>query len=191
MENEVTVLIECGYEELHNILKKYKFNIVDKYTINDIYMIPVDIDIYKLHNLEILSKCVIIRDIPNIEKILLYKLKKYASNGDILFQKKIECPIIDINKAIDFMCAIKYEKIFTIFDECIVYSNNIIEFTVQIVNNKYIFIEMEQNGMYFNKNYCSVQDLKNELEKYNLPYDKKNYFVKKAEIMLNEIKEKK
>ena len=50
---------------------------------------------------------------------------------------------------------------------------------------------MEQNGMYFNKNYCSVQDLKNELEKYNLPYDKKNYFVKKAEIMLNEIKEKK
>ena len=89
-------------------------------------MIPVDIDIYKLHNLEILSKCVIIRDIPNIEKILLYKLKKYASNGDILFQKKIECPIIDINKAIDFMCAIKYEKIFTIFDECIVYSNNII-----------------------------------------------------------------
>ena len=154
----------------HNILKKYKFNIVDKYTINDIYMIPVDIDIYKLHNLEILSKCVIIRDIPNIEKILLYKLKKYASNGDILFQKKIECPI---------------------FDESIVYSNNIIEFTVQIVNNKYIFIEMEQNGMYFNKNYCSVQDLKNELEKYNLPYDKKNYFVKKAEIMLNEIKEKK
>ena len=61
-------------------------------------MINNDIDLSKLSKLEILQNCILVRDIVNIKKELLYKYKKYASNGDILEQGKVECPVTDIDK---------------------------------------------------------------------------------------------
>lgn len=49
-----------------------------------------------------------------------------------------------------------------------------IEFLVQIVNNKYVFIEMEDKEYHGGKKYD------------NIDYDRSDYFVKKAQIILNE-----
>lgn len=186
METEITVLVKSDYDILNKELEKNGFNIIEEYELNDDYMINRDIDLSKLSKLEILKKCILVRDIVNIKKELLYKYKKYASNGDIIEQGKVECPIINIEKAIKFMESINYKKLFKIYDKCIVYSNNKTELVVQLVNDKYIFIEMESISSHINRKYNSIDELKEDLNNYNLPIDTSNYFVKKAELVLIE-----
>ena len=139
MDNEITVKLDCNYEELDFLLNKYNFRKIEKYFVDDIYMIPKNINLKNKSNIEILGKCVLIRNIPNIEKKLIYKIKKYTIDNQISSQKKIECSIVDIEEAYNFMKQIGYRKIFSIHDESIVYINDDIELIVQIVNNKYLF----------------------------------------------------
>ena len=193
METEITVLVNSDYETLKRQLEKKNFKIVDEYQVNDIYMIDKNIDLNKLNNLEILKKCVLVRDIVDIKKLLLYKYKKYADNGDIIEQGKVECPITDVDKAVSFMKTINYRTLFKIYDKCIVYTNGETELVVQLVNDEYIFIEMEAECSNIDKVYKDVNEMKDEINKYNLPINNSNYFVKKAEITLENIlkKEKK
>lgn len=186
METEITVLVKSDYEVLKRELEKNEFQIKEKYELKDVYMIDKDIDLSKLSKLEILKKCILVRDIVNIKKELLYKYKKYDVNGDILEQGKVECPVIDIKKAIGFMESINYKKLFNIYDRCIVYANKETELVVQLVNDKYIFIEMESECEHIKRKYNSVEELKNDINRYNLPIDNSNYFVKKAELILSE-----
>ena len=61
---------------------------------------------------------------------------------------------------------------------------------MQLVNDKYIFIEMESTGDYIDREYKDVEEMKSDLLSYNLSIDESNFFVKKAEITLKEILEK-
>ena len=85
------------------------------------------------------------------------------------------------------MKMIKYKELLHIFDTCIIFANDTTEIVVQLVNNKYIFIEMESKGEYITKEYKNSDELKKELCRYDLSIDKTNFFVKKAEIILNEL----
>ena len=187
LEREITVLVTCSYEQLNKELLTNKFRTKEEYELIDDYMIDKKIDINSMNKLEILKNCILIRNIVSIKKMLLYKYKKYASNGDILEQGKIECPIENIDSAINFMEAINYKKLFTIRDKSIVYSNGKTELAVQLVNDKYIFIELEDGAL---RSYKDIEEMKEDLNSYNLSIDKNNYFVKKAEIMLEEILER-
>ena len=103
METEITVLVNSTYNDLKKELEKNGFQIKEEYELRDDYMINNDIDLSKLSKLEILRNCILVRDMVNIKKELLYKYKKYASNGDILEQGKVECPVTDIDKAIKYI----------------------------------------------------------------------------------------
>ncbi len=187
METEITVLVKTDYDSLKKELYANGFQEKERYTVNDVYLVNSEIDILKMNNLDILKNCVLVRDVVGIEKELLYKYKKIDVNGDIIEQGKVKCPIIDVDKAIQFMKTIKYKELFNIFDDCIVFANNNTELVVQLVNNKYIFIEMESKCEYIKKEYKSVNELKRELCKYNLSIDKSNFFVKKAEMILKDV----
>ena len=190
METEISVLVKADYETLQKELKKNNFLLKEEYVVNDIYMIDETFDISNMSYLDILKKCILVRDIVGFEKVLLYKYKKYAENGDILEQGKVRCPITDVDKAAKFMEAIHYKRLFDISDKCIVYANDKSELVVQLVNDKYIFIEMESTGDYIDREYKDVEEMKSDLLSYNLSIDESNFFVKKAEIMLKEILEK-
>lgn len=191
LEKEITVLITCSYEELHRKLIDKGFEIKKECVVEDEYMINKDIDINLLPKLEVLQKCILVREMIGIKKLLLYKAKKYAANGDILEEGKVSCPIMDTSKATDFMKAINYKTLFKIYDKNIVYANETTELTVQLVNDKYIFIEMEDECRHINRKYNSIEEMKIDLGSYDLPYSKDSYFVKKALIMLEEILDKK
>lgn len=186
LEKEITVKVNCDYKTLDDELTSKGFVIKEEYEVNDDYLIDSKLNLKKMSNLEILSKCILIRDIVEIEKELLYKYKKYDANGNILKQGKVKCPVLDTKKALEFMNMIGYKSLFKIYDKCIVYCSNKTELIVQLVNNKYIFIEMEDESQYISKKYEDIKDMINELEEYDLPYEKGNYFVKKAEIILDE-----
>jgi len=161
-EFEITVLVKSDYETLKKELEKYNFKIVEEFELNDIYMIDKNIEISQLSSLDILWKCILVRDVVNIEKALIYKEKKYAEN----------------------MSSINYKTLFEIHDECKVFANGESELVVQLVNNEYIFIEMESECRHINRSYNSINELKNDINKYDLPIDTTSYFVKKAEILL-------
>lgn len=185
-ENEITVKVNTTYDKLHDILLKNNFIIKEEYTVKDTYMINKEINITELNDLEVLKQCILVRDVVDIEKSLVYKNKEYDSEGNIIKQSKIKCPILDIDKGIKFMEEINYIKLFNIIDKCIVYVNNDNELVVELVNDKYVFIELESNPEYINKKYTCYLDMINELNSYNLPIDKTNYFVKKAVLVLND-----
>ena len=185
-EIEITVRVNVSYEKLEEELKQNNFIKKEEYIVNDSYLINSLINITDMKSLDILKKCVLVRDIVGILKQLLYKYKKYDNNGDIIEQGKIKCPVTDINKAMEFMNAIGYEKLFDIHDKCIVFANDKTELVVQLVNDKYIFIEMESEPQYINRKYENVEELKDDICSYNLSVDKSNFFVKKAELILNE-----
>ncbi len=186
METEITVLVKVDYNTLKKELEKSGFQLIEEYELKDDYMISNDVNLTNLSKLEILQKCILVRDIVSIKKELLYKYKKYAPNGDIIEQGKVECPVTDINKAIEFMKSINYKKLFKIYDKCVVFANEESELIVQLVNDKYIFIEMESECEHIDRKYESAEELKKDLNRYNLPIDNSNYFVKKAELILSE-----
>ena len=190
METEISVLVKTDYEKLQKELKENNFLLKEEYVVNDIYMIDENVNISNMSYLDILKKCILVRDIVGFEKVLLYKYEKYAENGDILEQGKVRCPITDVDKAVKFMETIHYKRLFDISDKCIVYANDKSELVVQLVNDKYIFIEMESTGDYIDREYRNVEEMKSDLLSYNLSIDESNFFVKKAEIMLKEILEK-
>lgn len=185
-EIEITVRVNVSYEKLEEELKQNNFIKKEEYIVNDSYLINSLINITDMKSLDILKKCVLVRDIVGILKQLLYKYKKYDNNGNIIEQGKIKCPVTDINKAMEFMNAIGYEKLFNIYDKCIVFANDKTELVVQLVNDKYIFIEMESEPQYINRKYENEDELKDDICSYNLSIDKSNFFVKKAELILNE-----
>lgn len=187
METEITVLVKSDYDTLKKELEQNGFVIKEKFVLRDIYLLNNKINISNMDSLDILKNCVLVREVIGIEMELVYKYKKYDNNGDILEQGKVECPITDVKKAIQFMDAIQYKELFIINDKCIVFANDRTELMVQLVNNKYIFIEMEAKCKYIDKVYTNIDGLKEDICSYNLSIDKSNFFVKKAEIILNEV----
>ena len=185
-ENEITVQVTCSYEELHNLLIKQGFKIIKKYTIIDEYLISKDYDLRNKNYLDILKECVIVRYIENIVKELLYKYKEYSNNRDIIKQAKVSCKVNDIKEASNFMKTIGYKELIHIQNNSVVYTNDKIEFAVQLVNDKYIFIELEDKSEYLNKTYSSIEEMKEEINLYNLPIVKDKYFAKKAAIILED-----
>lgn len=187
IEKEITVETKLSREELDSILKSKGFKIVKEYSVIDEYMAQkgqVSLD----NALETLSKSVLVREIISDEnqKLLMYKYKKYNDKKEIVKQGSIKCPIESIEKAKELLNALDYSKLFSINDHVTVYTNKESELHVQEVNNKHLYIEVEMTCNSIDKKYINIDDMIKDLEKYNIPYDKSNYFVKKAEIELLE-----
>lgn len=187
-ENEITVQVTCNYEELHSLLIKQGFKIIEKYTLIDEYLISKDYDLKNKNSLDILKECVIVRYIENTLKELLYKYKEYSNNGDILKQAKVSCKVNDIKEASNFMKTIGYKELIHIQNNSVVYTNDKIEFAVQLVNDKYIFIELEERSEHVKTVFSNVEDMKKVIDSLNIPMVKNNYFAKKAVIVLEESK---
>ena len=64
-----------------------------------------------------------------------------------------------------------------------VYCKNGFEIIIKILSDDNILIEAE-----LNKEYKTIDELKNAINKTKIPFDKSNYFVKKAEEELDKIK---
>lgn len=176
-ELEITVKVNSTYEKLHSDLERIGFSKIKQTIMYDTYMIDKNIDISNMKDLDILSKCVIVRNIGEYNAFI-YKIKEYDEYENIISQEKIECNISNVNSGIKFMIMINYKELLNIKSELIIYSNNIFEIAVQIVNDDFILIEMEDDK------FDSIDDMISSFSKLDIDYDRSNYFVKKAQIIL-------
>ena len=201
-EREITVEVTCTLDELESKLKWFGFGVVDQYDVKDIYMVDKNFK-YEENNLEfenieivkhppnkeLLKHCILIRNVIEKDKnlkMITYKYKEYNENEEIVNEAKVNCSIESIDEAKELFESINYEELIRVNDHLIVYSNGIDEFMVQLVNNKHIYIEIEEHCNYIDKKYMSIEAMKSVISKYNIPIKDNNYYAKKAEVELIE-----
>ena len=191
-ENEITMKVNCGIKELCQILEDKGFKVVDRFTMNDIFMIPNTLKskINKLTSRDILKDAILIRDIENQfkenrNKKITFKKKEFNKNGDILNQESINCDIFNIDEAVHFFQAINYYKIMNIIESDIVYGKEDFEIAIKDIKNGENLIEVETVSN--NENIDTIEKLKTQIINLQIPVDTSNFFIKKAEIELDKI----
>ena len=184
-ENEITIRILCSKEELIKHLEEKGLKKGRKFRLNDHYLIPKTLKLEELTIREILSKAVIIRNIENDGKIvnkITFKKKNINEKGEIVSQAATSCEVMDYTEGIRLFEELGYYEIMNIIEDDIIYYNDKIELAIKDVYNGDLFIETETN-----KNITTIEELKKIIENLEIPFEKENYFVKKAEETLDRI----
>ena len=184
-ENEITIRILCSKEKLIKHLEEKGLKKGRKFRLDDHYLIPKTLKIEELTVREILSKAVIIRNIDNngkkINKIT-FKNKNINEKGEIVSQTATSCEVLDYTEAIRLFEELGYYEIMNIIEDDIIYYNDNIELAIKDVYNGDLLIETETN-----KNITTIEELKKVIARLEIPFEKENYFVKKAEERLRRI----
>ena len=181
--NEITVKVNGSFDKVIEILVNKGFEISDKFSLEDSYFIPKNIDVNKMSIRKILSNAVIVREVGR-DKVLVFKKKEIDNKGNILKQEKIECNILNIGDAKRFMEAIGYKELMEIDEDDICYSKDGLGLVLKNVRNGDNLIEVEtieEEGL------STAEDLKEKVLELSLPIDTSNFFVKKAEEELKKI----
>ena len=189
-ENEITVEVATDLDNLIMLLEGNGFILKEEYDLNDIYMINKNDKDLNNDSLSLLSKCVLIRDIIEPDKenrMLTYKYKEYNEKKEIVKQGKVSCKIDDVESARLLFEKLSFEELIRINDHMLIYATDKDELAIQIVNNKHIYIEIEDKCNYANRFYNSIEEMKDVITRNSIPIKNNNYFVKKAEIELQEV----
>lgn len=184
-ENEITIRILCSKEELIKHLEEKGLKKGRIFRLDDHYLIPKKLKAEELKVREILSKAVIIRNIDNdgkkVNKIT-FKKKNINEKGEIVSQTATSCEVIDYTEGIKLFEELGYYEIMNIIEDDIIYYNDKIELAIKDIYNGDLLIETETN-----ENIKKIEELKEIIEKLEIPFEKENYFVKKAEERLRGI----
>ncbi len=186
-ENEITVEVDTSLDELISILENNEFKLKEAYDLNDIYLINKHDK--EGNYLSMLNKCVLIRDIieENKEtKMLTYKYKEYNENKEITKQGKVKVKIDDIDNSKLLFEKLGFEELIRINDHMLVYATDKDELVIQNVNDKHIYIEIDDKCNYADRSYNSIDEMKEVITNNSIPIKGNNFFVKKAEIELQE-----
>lgn len=179
-EKEITVSVNSSKEELIKYLEDNNYNKIDSYIVDDIYYVKNDVDL-DINPLDILKKCILIRSIDNKKHLLVYKYKEYDENENIINQGKSQVQVVNREDAKIFLKTIGYKELISVVDNIEVYEKNGLEICIEEVNEKYLFIEIEENDKY-----NTIEKMIEALDNTKIDYDKSNYFVKKAKIIFEE-----
>lgn len=192
MKNEITVRVNCSESELINILKNKGFNLIDKFNVNDTYYINKNKKLNKITLNDFLKEYVLLRYIKQYKKSyfkdyydefkITYKTKSIAPNGDIINQNKYDCKIFDINEGKRLLTALGYKELFTIREKAVRYYDGRLNLEIKSVEDGNILVELEAN-----KELNTIEKLKQEINKLDIPIDESNFFVKKAEEKIKKI----
>lgn len=179
-ENEITVTINMSKKDLISFFDINNYKKVDNYIVDDIYYVPNDVDL-DVNPLEVLKKCILVRSIDDKKHYLMYKYKEYDENENIIKQGKSKVQVTSKDDASSFLKTIDYKELIRIVDHVEVYEKDRLQICVENVNDKYLFVEIEEN-----EEYNTIQKMIYALDSTKIKYDKSNYFVKKAKIIFEE-----
>lgn len=187
--NEITVKIKCDLNEFYDILKDKGFKVIDKFSMDDTYFIPKEIDLDKMSTRDILFKAVLVRDIVGKmsnrrTKKITYKIKKFDEHGNILSQRAVNCDILNVEDAKKLLKAIGYKEVMNIKEDDIVYEKDKLQLAIKDIHNGDNLIEIETTE---DKDLDTIEKLIKRVNEIEIPIYTDNYFVKKAEEELDKI----
>ena len=187
--NEITLKIKCELDEFYNIVEEKGFKIIDKFSMDDTYFVPEEVELGKVNTRDILSKAVLVRDIigkmsNRRTKLITFKIKNFDESGNILNQEAVNCDILEIEDAKKLLKAIGYKEIMNIKEDDVVYEKDGFQLAVKNIKDGDNLIEIETEE---NRKLDTVEKLIQKVNKIGIPVYTDNYFVKKAEIELDKI----
>ena len=185
--NEITVKIKCDLDEFYKTIKERGFEEIDHFNLDDTFFIQNDLNLENMTTREILSKAVLVRQVTydyKIVKLIVFKKKEFDENGNILDQQNIECNVLDTEEAKRLLKAMNYKEIMRIVENDLVFRKDNVQFAVKDVTNGDKLLEME---MGFNESFDTLSQIEEKIKELDLPVYTDNFFVKKAEIELNKI----
>lgn len=188
--NEITVRITCELPQFYSLLENKGFSPVKRFSLDDTYLIPADLNITAAPSREILSKAVLVREIHDhianrITKRLTYKIKEISASGDILRQTAVNCEISNTEDAKKLLSALGYRELMRIAEDDIVYEKDGFELAVKDIRGGDKLIEIETEPDIGDLD--TIEKLKQKLLSLRLPIDRSDFFVKKAEVELDKI----
>ena len=189
-ENEITVKANCSLEKLQSFLLNNGFKELEKYYFTDIFLIPGEINIYEENTRDILKKAILLREANGIttnknSKKMVFKKKEINEKDEIISQTSIKCSIDSIEDAEKVFYAIGFKKLMKIKELHISFIKDNFRIIVKKnIDNNYILIEAETNTYY-----KTIDELKNKIKEIKDYINLNNFFVKKAEIELQRIKD--
>lgn len=183
IEKEITVRLKWNLDETKINFVNRGFHLEESFILKDIYVVKENVDIKNTPNLDVLSQSIIIRECIGSEttKTLVYKDKKYDKTGNIINSVKYSCPIVDIDQTYDLLTKVGFKECFRYEQECLSYSARDKNILIEYIPELGLFAEFENKDK-------SIEELIADLNELDIPYYEDNYFVKKASLMLDEIK---
>lgn len=174
-------------EELKEILLNQGFIPQDEYQTDDIYMIEKELSLENIK--EQFPDYVIIREIVGKKSTLIFNQKELDEKGEVIGYSKTNCPIVSCTDAYKLMQNLGYKKLLNLNVHNILFSNGKNEVIVEDVEGLGLYIEMHQDNFKINHNNGdTLEDMINNLKKYDLPLDNSNYVVNKSYEMLKKNK---
>lgn len=182
-EKEITVQLKWELDEAKVHFVNVGIPLVESFVIKDIYLVKEEINIKKTPNLDVLDSCLIIRECIGNEHVkqLIYKRKVYDDVGNIIKSTKYSCDLVDIEDTYELLTNIGYKECFRYEQECLAYANKEVDVLLQYVPELGLFAELENKDK-------SIDELINDLNNLHIPYYENDYFVKKASLMLDDVK---
>ena len=190
MGNEITVKVKGKLSDLKSMLEEKEYKVKEHAILDDVYMIPSDLELQKLGTREIISKSILIRKVEDFShnetrRDIVNKIKKFNEKGEIIEQKAVIVKIKDCNEAIEFFKSIGYKKLVNIIEEYHIYSNNDISIITKDVKNGDDLVEVEVEED--NPKCDSIEKIKDYLIKEKFPLDLSDLFIKKVEVEVDKV----
>lgn len=185
--NEITVKIKCDINVFYDTIEKRGFKNIDHFNLDDTFFISNDLDIDSMTTREILSKAVLVRKVTydyKVVKLITFKKKKFDEKGNILDQQNIECNILEIDEAKRLLNAMGYKELMRIVENDLVFKKDNVQFAVKDIVDGDKLLEME---MGFNESFSTLSQIEEKMKELDIPVYTDNFFVKKAEIELNKV----
>jgi adenylate cyclase class IV len=189
---EITVEVHDSYYKTISTLKKKGYKVTERFNITDIFLVDKIFDNNNTSDYELLNNCIILRNIDNKIGLLINKRKQYSQTGEILVEdiKKVEVPVENLSSFKEKLEKTEANYLFEMVDDCTTMSNGKIELYIQNLVGYGLFLEIEAQLKYQNMNReDTIKDLKKQANELGLTLGE-DYFVKKALVVLNDIRSK-
>lgn len=189
-ENEITVKANCSLDRLKSFLLNNGFKELENYYFTDIFLIPAAINIYEENTRDILKKAILLREANGIttnrnSKKMVFKKKEINEIGEIVSQTAIKCSIDSIEEAKKIFYTVGFKELMKTNELHISFIKDNFKIIVKKnIDNNYVLIEAETN-----MHYKTIKELQNKIKEIKDYIDLNDFFVKKAEIELQRIKD--
>lgn len=189
-ELKICLKTNASLDTLRENLLNQGFYVQEEFQLNDIYMVDTKTEISLENSDQIFSNYLLIREKVGQKSSLVFKKKETNEKGEIQ-RTTTNCPIVSCYDAYNLMKELGYKKLLNLNVHNILFSNDVHEIYLQDVEELGVYIKMMQKNIKINHNNGdTIEEMINNLKKYDLPIIDYNTQVKKSYDMFKKRIEK-
>lgn len=179
-ELKICLKTNASLDTLRENLLNQGFYVQEEFQLNDIYMVDSKTEISLENSDQVFSNYLLIREKVGQKSSLVFKKKETNEKGEIQ-RTTTNCPIVSCYDAYNLMKELGYKKLLNLNVHNILFSNDVHEIYLQDVEELGVYIKMMQKNNKINHNNGdTIEEMINNLKKYDLPIVDYNQLSKKS-----------